>query len=59
MDGTKAFYREGNTCVEVDGELSNSSANGVRVRQGCIMLPWLFNIFMDWCMREMKARWEE
>ena len=23
----------------------------VGVRQGCVMLPWLFNIVMDGCMR--------
>ncbi len=27
----------------------------VGVRQGCVMLPWLFNIFMDGCMGEMKC----
>lgn len=26
------------------------------MRQGCVMSPWLFNVFMDGCMREMKAR---
>ena len=26
------------------------------MRQGCVMLLWLFNIFMESCMREMKAK---
>ncbi len=28
----------------------------VGVRQGCVMSPWLFNVFMDGCMREMKCK---
>ncbi len=28
----------------------------VGVRQGCVMSPWLFNILMDECMREMKCK---
>ena len=28
----------------------------VEVKQGCVMSPWLFNIFVDGCMREMNAK---
>ncbi len=27
----------------------------VGVREGCVMSPWLFNIYMDGCIREMKV----
>ncbi len=54
MEGMKAFYREANACVKVDGELDFEIRVGVR--QGCVMLPQLLNIFMDGCMREMKAK---
>ncbi len=27
----------------------------VGVRQGCMMSPWLFNVYMDGCIREMKV----
>ncbi len=56
MERIRALYREVNACVKKDGELSNSFTTGVRVRQGCILSLWLFNIFLDGCMREMKAK---
>ncbi len=56
MEGIKAFYREANACVKVNGELSDSFATGVGVRQECVMSPWLFNIFMGGCMREIIAK---
>ncbi len=56
LEGIKAFCRGANACVKVDGQLSNSFGVRVGVRQGCVMSPWLFNIFMDGCMREMKAK---
>ncbi len=43
----QAFYREANACVRVGGKFSESIAVEVSVRQGCVVSPWLLNIFMD------------
>ncbi len=45
-----------NASLRVEGEVSESFAVGVNAKQGCVMLPWMFNIFMDGCKREMKAQ---
>ncbi len=42
--------------MRVGGEFSDSFGVEVRVRQECVMSTWLFNIFMDGCMREIKCR---
>ncbi len=42
--------------VRVNGELSASFNVEVGVRQGCVMSPWLFNIYMDGIVREIKVR---
>ncbi len=52
----QAFYREANVCMRVGGELSESFAVEVGVRQGCVMSSWLFNIFIDGFMRVMKDK---
>ncbi len=31
----------------------------VDVKHGCIMSPWLFNIYMDGCIRDMKVGVQE
>ncbi len=56
LKGIQAFYREANACVRMEGEFSESFAVEMGVRQGCVMSPWLLNIFMDGCMREMNAK---
>ncbi len=43
-------------CVRVGGKFSESFTVEVGVRQGCVMSPWLFNIFMDGCLREIKCK---
>ncbi len=56
MEGIIAFYGEANACVKADGEFSDSFATELGAREGCVMSPWLFNIFMDGCMKKMKSK---
>ncbi len=56
LQGIQAFYREANACGRVGEKFSESFAVEVGVSQGCVMAPWLFNIFMDGCTREMKCK---
>ena len=32
------------------------SAVNVRLRQGCVMSPWLFNVYMDGVVQEVNVR---
>ncbi len=56
LEGIKSFYENVSASVQVKRELSESFNVVVGVRQGCIMSPWLFNIYMDGCIREMKVK---
>ncbi len=47
--GIKSFYENASASEQVNGELSESFNVEVGVGQGCIMSPWLFNIYMDGC----------
>ena len=41
-------------CVRVKGGESECFRIDSGVRQGCIMGPWLFNVYMDAVMKELK-----
>ncbi len=55
LEGIRSFYENASTSVRVNGDLSESFSVQVGVRQGCVMSPWIFNIYMDGCIREMKV----
>ena len=56
LKAVQAFYRNSRACVRVNGRVSEDFEIHVGVRQGCVMSPWLFNVYMDGVMREFKAR---
>ncbi len=45
LEGVRSFYENASASVRVNGEVSESFNVEVGVRQGCVMSPWLFNIY--------------
>ena len=56
LHAIKSFYKCSESCVRVCQEESEWFEVKVGVRQGCVMSPWLFNIYMDAVVKEFKAR---
>ena len=59
LNGIKAFYRDAKACVKVNGEQSETFGIQKGLRQGCGMSSWLFNIYMDGVVREVKVKAKE
>ena len=52
----KIFYEDSMACVRVGRVESDWFGVKVGLRQGCVMSPWLFNLYADGVVREVKAR---
>ncbi|MFA0954716.1 RNA-directed DNA polymerase, partial [Klebsiella pneumoniae] len=51
LGAVQSMYENSRACVTVNGGMSDWFRVGTGVRQGCVMSPWLFNVFMDKCVR--------
>ena len=56
LRGVKSLYVGSETCVRVGNELSEWFPVRVGLRQGCVMSPWLFNLYTDGVVREVNAQ---
>ena len=54
LSGIKRMYVNSSACVRVKGGESERFRIDNGVRQGCSMSSWLFNIYMDGVMRDVK-----
>ncbi len=52
----KSFYEDASACGKISGETSEHFEIKVDLRPGCVMSPWLFNIYMGNVFREMKGK---
>ena len=43
-------------CVRVGNDVIEWFPVNVGLRQGCVMSPWLFNVYMDGVVREVNVR---
>lgn len=55
LDATK-FYKDSKACVKADGKLSESIEISVGVREGCVMSPWLFSLYIHGSVKEITTR---
>ena len=56
LRGVKSLYVGSKACVRVGNEVGEWFPVRVGLRQGCVMLPWLFNLYIDGVVREVNAR---
>ena len=56
LNAVQSFYKDRRTCVRVGNDVSERFPVNVGLRQGCVMSPWLFNVYMDGVVREVNVR---
>ena len=54
MSEIKSMYVDRSASVRVKGGEGELFRIDSGIRQGCIMSPWLFNVYMDGVMKEVK-----
>ena len=55
MSGIKSMYVDSSACVRVKGGESEQFRIYSGVKQGCIMSPWMFKVYMGGGMKEVKT----
>ena len=56
LKAVQSFYVDIRACVRVGSYASEWLPVNVGLRQGCVMSPWLFIVFMDGVVREVNVR---
>ena len=56
LRGVKSLCVGSKACFGVGNEVSEWFPVRVGLRQGCVMSPWLFNLYIDGVVREVNAR---
>ena len=56
LKAVQSLYEKSEVCVRVCGEEGEWFEVGVGLRWGCVMSPWLFNLFMDAAMKKVREK---
>ena len=51
LKAVQSFYVDSRACVRVGNDMSERFLVNVRLRQGCVISPWLFAVYMDGVVR--------
>ena len=55
LKAVQSFYVDSRACVQVGNVVSEWFPVNVGLRQGCVMSPWLFNVYMDGVVQEVNV----
>ena len=56
LKAVQSFYVKSSSCVRGGNDVTEWFPVNVGLRQGCVISPWLFNIYMDGVVREVNVR---
>ena len=56
LNAVQSFYVDSWACVRVGNDVSEWFPVNAGLRQGCVMSPWLFNVYMDGVVRVVNVR---
>ena len=56
LRAVKSLYNDSRACVRVGTGVSDWFPVRMGLRQGCVISPWLFNLYIDGVVREVNAR---
>ena len=56
LKAVQSLYEKSEACVRACREEGESFEAGVGLRQGCVVSPWVFNLFMDAVMKEVREK---
>ena len=56
LKAVQRLYEKSEACVKVCREEGERFEVNVGLRQGCVMSPWLFNLFMDSVKKEDREK---
>ena len=56
LKAVQSFYVDSRARVQVGNDVSELFPVNVGLRPGCVMSPWLFNLYMDGLVREVNVR---
>ena len=56
LKAVQSFYVDSRARVRVGNYVNEWFPVNVRLRQGCVMSPWFFNVYMDGVVREVNVK---